>query len=254
MSGTDYWRNLTKRATQAPIKPEPATPPPRALVQSPLPAVDVDEETEKLLGELQRAVKTAGLEPDDPMMPLVTAFARSIRFMAERGSTSDQVMALASERIRAALVEARHTADAEAGRFNAAVKAIETDIIHRISDSIASSADQAFVRRVRVFDRNTALLAAAALFVTAIVCGVGGYVWGGNVAQADIQETEAGLKAAFSIDAADAKNWMLLMDWNNLGQALKSCGNANQAILDHGRHACALPLWTERPQAATLGQ
>ena len=181
------------------------------------------------------------MEPDDPMMPLVTAFAQSIRFMAERGSMSDRVVTSASERIQAALVEARRTADAEAERFSGAILATETDIIRRIAGSIAASADKALTRRVKVFDRNTALWAAAALFGTAIACGVGGYVWGGNVARADIYETEAGLRAAFSHSSADANNWMLLMNWNDLSQALKSCGNANQAILDHGRHACAGP-------------
>jgi len=217
-------------------------------------AASLDGATEKLLDELRSAVKAAGVEPDDPMMPLVTAFARSIRFMAERGNTSDRVVASAAERINAALVEARRTADAEAERFSASILATETNIIQRIAGSIAASADKALTRRVKVFDRNTALWAAAALFGTAIACGVGGYFWGGNVARAAIYETEEGLRAAFSHSYADANNWMLLMDWNDLSQALKSCGNANQAIIDHGRHACAVPLWTERPQAAKLEQ
>jgi hypothetical protein len=152
------------------------------------------------------------------------------------------------------LVEARRTADAEAERFSAKVLATETDIIRRIAGSIAASADEALTRRVQVFDRNTALLAAAVLVGVAFACLGGGYLWGGNDARADIHETEAGLRAAFSDNAADANNWMLLMDWNDLGHALSTCGNANRAILDHGRHACLVPLWTERPQAAKLEQ
>ena len=257
MSGSDFWRGVTKRGAQARTTPEPAASPPLALVQMPSAAAGIDGATKKLLDELRSAVKAAGVEPDDPMMPLVTAFAQSIRFMAERGSMSDRVVTSASERIQAALVEARRTADAEAERFSGAILATETDIIRRIAGSIAASADKALTRRVKVFDRNTALWAAAALFGTAVACLVGGYVWGSNVASADIHETEAGLRAAFSNSAADANNWMLLMEWNDLSQALKSCGNANQAILDHGRRACAMPLWIEKPQAAKpeqLGQ
>jgi hypothetical protein len=214
----------------------------------------MDAETERLLDELRSAVKTAGLEPDDVMMPLVTAFARSIRFMAERGSTSDRMLAAAAERINAALIEARRTADAEAERFNASILATETTIIQRIAGSIAASADKALTRRVQVFDRNTALWAAGALFGTAVACLVGGYVWGSNVAEADIHETEAGLRVAFSNSPADAKNWMLLMQWNNVSEALRTCKSPNEAIVDHGRKACALPLWIEKPQAAKLDQ
>jgi hypothetical protein len=224
------------------------------LVHKPSASAGIDAETERLLDELRSAVKTAGLEPDDVMMPLVTAFARSIRFMAERGNTSDRMLAAAAERINAALIEARRTADAEAERFNASILATETTIIQRIAGSIAASADKALTRRVQVFDRNTALWAAAVLFGTAVACLVGGYVWGGNVAEADIQETEAGLRVAFSNSLADAKNWMLLMQWNNVSEALRTCKSPNEAIVDHGRRACALPLWIEKPQAAKLDQ
>ena len=226
--------------------------PPLALVQKPSLAAGMDGETEKLLDELRRAAKAAGAEPDDPMMPLVTAFAQSIRFMAERGSMSDRVLASASERINTALVEARRTADAEAERFSASILATETNIIQRIAGSIAASADKALTRRVEVFDRNTALWAAAALFGTAIAFGVGGYVWGSNVARTEIQETEVGLRDAFSHSGADANNWMLLMQWNDLSEALSGCKSAPQAIIDHGRHACMVPLWTDSPQAAKL--
>jgi hypothetical protein len=152
------------------------------------------------------------------------------------------------------MIEARRTADAEADRYNASILATETTIIQRIAGSIAASADKALTRRVQVFDRNTALWAAAVLFGTAVACLVGGYVWGGNVAEADIQETEAGLRVAFSNSPADAKNWMLLMQWNNVSEALRTCKSPNEAIVDHGRRACALPLWIEKPQAAKLDQ
>jgi hypothetical protein len=211
-------------------------------------------EATRLIDDMRAAIRRAGILPDDPIMPLMTAFARAIQFMAERGSASDHVLANASERINTALVEARRTADAEAEGFSAKVLATETDIIRRIAGSIASSADEALTRRVQVFDRNTALWAAAALIWTGIACGVGGYLWGGNVARDDIHETEAGLRAAFSNNAADAQKWMLMMDWNDLSTALSSCRNANQTVIDHGRHACFVPLWTEKPQAAEMEQ
>jgi hypothetical protein len=201
----------------------------------------MDAETERLLDELRSAVKTAGLEPDDVMMPLVTAFARSIRFMAERGSTSDRMLAAAAERINAALIEARRTADAEADRFNASILATETTIIQRIAGSIAASADKALTRRVQVFDRNTALWAAGALFGTAIACLVGGYVWGGNVAVAEIHETEAGLRVAFQDSPGDARGWMLLMTWNRLKYAPRTC--ASQPYGSGSRLACSFAFW-----------
>ncbi len=79
------------------------------------------------------------------------------------------------------------------------------------------------------------------LFGTAVPCLVGGYVSGGNVASAEIQETEAGLRAAFSNSPADAKNWMLLMQWNRLKYAPRTC--ASQPYGSGYRLACFFAFW-----------
>ncbi len=210
---------------------------------------DFDQEAENLVHVIREAARAAGLEPNDPMMPIIVAFERQIRFMAERTRRSDRLIVAASASINAALLEARRTADAEVRRFSASVLETEAKIIPRIAASIATSADNALTRRVKVFDRNTAMWAAAALFATSISCGIGGYVWGENSARANIHETEVALRAAFSNSPDDANGWMLLMNWNDLIKSWNNCLNPKLEYVIHGRRACAMPLWIEKPQS-----
>ncbi len=209
---------------------------------------DVDT-IERLVSALRDAVRRAGIQNDDPMMPLLTAFVQSIRFLDRRTSSSDRTVTEASRRVTDALLAARNAADAETERFRASLAATEASTIHRVAAAIGRSADQALARRVRVFDRNTALLAAFLLVATAGACLGGGYWWGSSNATSDIRETEAGLQAAFNQGPADARTWLDLMNWNAIQDSLSQCHfNPGAMFVDHGRKACNMPLWIEKPQ------
>jgi hypothetical protein len=240
--GSDWlgrWRKPPKAGTGTSLTAR--SPAPRSSADADSDPASDSLDAKALIDEMREAVRRAGILPDDPMMPMLAALAKTIKFMAERGGTSDRVVASASERIYAALVEARHTADAEAERFRGALQATEADIIRRVAGSIAASADKALTRRVKTFDRNTALLAGAVLFGVASAGLGGGYIWGGNDARADIHETEAGLHAAFLDSPAEARGWMLLMTWNRLKYAPRTC--ASQAYGFGSRLACSFAFW-----------
>ena len=239
---------LRRSSPSAPVAAVSAAPAP-ALLPAPVPKSSQsdlgDAEVEKLLSEMREAVRRAGIQRDDPMMPLLTALARSIRFMGERTSRSDKVAQETSTRTIETLLQGRRVADAETARFQAGLASTEVDIIQRVATAIARSADVALTRRVRVFDRNTALSAAATLFVTAGACLGGGYWWGHRVAADDIHQTDLGLQAAFADGPATARMWLGLMRWNSLADALTHCHDPTTTSIEDGRRGCALPLWIE---------
>ncbi len=238
-------RNAGSIKPAAAASPAPAPYSVPVTVPAPSPPDPSDAEVEKLLNELREAVRRAGVQRDDPMMPLLTALAHAIRFLGERTSRSDRIAQETSRQTIDTLLQGRRTADAETARFQAGLASTEADIIQRVGAAIARSADAALTRRVRVFDRNTALSAAATLFVTAAVCLGGGYWWGYHAAADDIHQTELGLRAAFDDGPATARMWLNLMRWNSLADALAHCHDPTTSTIEDGRRGCALPFWIE---------
>ena len=208
----------------------------------------LNNETERLVAALREAARQAGLRRDDPMAPLVLAFMQTIKFLGERSARSDHIAIDASRRIAKTVGQSRQAADAETKRFRAALAETEADTVQRIATAIVETADVAWTRRVRVFDRNTAALAGLVLFAVAAACLAGGAWWGRSSAYADFRETEAGLHDAF-IDGPDrAYAWLQLMELNDPRAALLSCDAAQGRIhIQDGRRWCLVPLWIEKP-------
>lgn len=196
---------------------------------------------------MREATRHAGILRDDPMMPLLTALANAIRYLGARTSQSDRIADQASRRTLEAIQQARANADAETLRFQAELAKTEADFIRRVGASIASSADEALTRRVRVLDRNSILIAAAVLVGTAGACLGGGYWWGSSNARAGFHETEVRLQAAFSNGPDDAKLWLDLMNWNTISVGLRACSKPGVSAFQDGRRGCAVPLWIEAP-------
>jgi hypothetical protein len=215
---------------------------------SPVPvSKDATEDVEALIAELREAARHAGVQRDDPMMPLLTTLAHQIRFLANRTATSDQVAKETSAKIIEALQQSRQVADTEIARFQAGIAATETVTIQRIADNIAKAADRALTRRVAVLQWSRIAAAAFILVVLTVGCLGGGYWWGRDTAIASIHETETGLQVAFEAGAGAAQKWLDLMQWNNITDALSQCtGGAVSVQL--GRKACTVPLWIGPPQ------
>jgi hypothetical protein len=208
-----------------------------------------DEESEALIADLREAARQAGMQRDDPMMPLMTAFARAIRFLSARNAKSERIAAETTQRILDALLRSREASDAETKRFREQLAAVEAATIARIATSIARSADDALRHRVVVFSRAVSLTAAGVLFAVAGGCLGGGYWWGWTQATAGVHETEAGLRTAFAEGPAAAHEWLNLMQWNSVWNALVQCKDG-AAFRQAGRKACNMPLWIEAPLPA----
>jgi hypothetical protein len=214
---------------------------------SPVPvAKDATEDVETLIAELREAARHAGIQRDDPMMPLLTTLAHQIRFLANRTSTSDRVATETSAKIIDALHQSRQAADTEITRFQAGIAQTEAFTIERIADSIAKTADRALTRRVAILQWQLVLGAAGVLFFVAASCLGGGYWWGRDNTLASVHETEAGLKIAFEGSFSAAVHWLQLMQWNDINQALGQC-TSTATFVQAGRKACNIPLWIEPP-------
>ncbi|MCB8884034.1 hypothetical protein ACELLULO517_27615 [Acidisoma cellulosilytica] len=214
---------------------------------SPVPvSKDATEDVEALIAELREAARHAGIQRDDPMMPLLTTLAHQIRFLANRTATSDRVATETSARIIDALQQSRQAADTEIARFQAGIAETEAVTIERIADSIAKTADRALTRRVAVFQWQLVLGAAGVLVLVAASCLGGGYWWGRDNTLASVHETETGLQTAFEQGAGAAQKWLNLMQWNPITDALGQCTGALVSMQD-GRKACNVPLWIEPP-------
>jgi hypothetical protein len=208
----------------------------------------VKNEADRLVAELHEAARQAGLRRDDPMVPLIGALGQIIRYMSTRAARSDHIAIDASRRIAQTVSQSRQVAEAETKRIRAVLAKTEAHTIERIATAIVETADAAWTRRVRVFDRNTAALAGLVLFAVAAACLAGGTWWGRSRADAAFRETEADLHEAF-IDGPDSAHaWRELMKWNDLRASLFTCDAAlGRLHVQDGRKWCAQPLWIEKP-------
>lgn len=200
----------------------------------------------ELVGRMRAAARQAGIDDDGPLTPLLDAFMLTLDRL---GALTDRNARISTEHAAAldtALVLARQSANAETDRFRAGLEAAKAETVRDVAQHIARSADAALTRRVEVFDRNTALLAAVVLVGSFLGALGGGYWWGDSDAKAAIHETEVGLRAAFSGGPGAAQDWLDLMTWNDPEQALAQC-RGNAVSIQYGRRACGVPLWIEKP-------
>jgi hypothetical protein len=206
-----------------------------------------DDNTERLVAKLRDAARQAGLRRDDPMAPLVVGLIHTIRHLGERTARSDRITTIASRRIADVIGESRRAADAEAARFRLELSRVEADTVQRIAAAIVDTANVALTRRVRTLDRNSAYLAALALFAVAAVCLAGGERWGHSRAAASVYEAETALQSALLDGPDTARLWTQLMAWNDLRGSLTACNAAPaRNHVQDGRRFCDVPLWIEK--------
>jgi hypothetical protein len=199
----------------------------------------------ELVARMRIAARQAGIDEDGPLTPLLEAIMLTLERL---GALTDRNARITTEHAAAlatALTLARQSANAETDRFYASLEAAKAETVRDVAHHIARSADAALTRRVRVFDRNTSLIAAAILVGGILGAFGGGYWWGSSSAQAAIRETEAGLQAAFNDGPLAARTWLDLMTWNDPTTALAQCRGDAVSIQDR-RRACMVPLWIEK--------
>lgn len=202
------------------------------------------EEGERLVRQLQEAARQAGVTHDDPMAPLIGAFARAIRYLDRRSSRSDRIAEASVKRILQAVSQSRLTADAETRRFEMRLANARVDVVKYVADEIISRSDAAWSSRVRAINRRSGVILAAIMFFMMAL----GAVFEQSHWRAGISNL-AGFRELLNalIPAPDsAATWLRLMNWNDLTQALASC-TPEQIRVQDGRRWCLVPLWIEGP-------
>lgn len=199
---------------------------------------------------LREAARAVGLQPGDPLSPLVEALAMMADHLDERHDALVTAGAETVGALRVVLAEGRETAEAEASRFRAECLATETATVAGLSSTLADASARAFAGRVRAIDRRTAVLVAFGLFGTLIVGAAGGWWSGVTTTRAAISETEAGLRAAFQNGPDDARLWLDIIRWNDVRAAIVRCRDAGQIQEEGGRKTCRLLFWVSSPPTA----
>ena len=209
-------------------------------------------EFEALEKQMAQAARRDGIDEDGPMVPTLQALRLCMDSLRHMTGMLSKISSHYVGQILDALSTSRTVTQAETDRFRAEIEHIETDIVRRVSHSIAQTFEQAFAQRARVQDRNSTLLAAAALVMVTGGFLYGGYHWGYSDAVAGIHETETDLQAAFRDSPATAAQWVNLMRWNTLQHALAQCsGPLGTGNVQDGRLACDVPLWIKPPLEQT---
>jgi hypothetical protein len=234
-------------------RPARSDPPAAAETQAALPpsdgkamvAVPNPPDMAELVARMRIAARHAGIDDDGPLTPLLDAIMLTLERLGALTDRNARITTEHAAALNTTLREARQSADAETQRFYASLEAAKAQTVRDVAHHIARSADAALARRVRVFDRNTALIAAAVLVGSILTACAGGYWWGSSTAFAAVQETEAGLRMAFNNGPHAAQTWLDLMLWNDPDQALAQCRGSAVSI-QTGRRACGVPLWIEK--------
>jgi len=199
----------------------------------------------ELVARMRAAARQAGIDDDGPLTPLLEALMLTLERLGALTDRNARISTQHAAALDTALSLARQSANAETERFYASLDAAKAETVRDVAQHIARSADAALRRRVQVFDRNTALIAAGVLVGSILIALAGGYWWGDSNATAGIRETETGLRAAFSGGPEAARDWLDLMTWNDPEKALAQCSGTAVSI-QYGRRACGVPLWIEK--------
>lgn len=208
-------------------------------------------EAVRMARDIRDAARKGGMQPDDPMAPLVEVLARGVMFVGQQCATVAGTTEAAAERLSAILSDGREVADAEADRFRAQCQAAEAETVDSLSTALADEAARAFGDRVRALDRRTAALVGLAVAFALTLGAAGGWWAGDQSARAAIVATEDGVRAAFREGPTAAALWVDLMRWNDPRAALMVCREPGEVLTQGGRRSCRVPLWVERPPPVT---
>ena len=198
---------------------------------------------------LRNAARAAGLQPGDPMAPLVEALACTIVFLGQQRAAMAVMAEEAAERLGTILVDGRAAADAEAERCRAKCRLAEAERVGSFSIVPDGAAERAPAHRGRALDRRAATLAGLAVAGALALGATGGWWARERSARASITATEDGVRAALREGPATAAQWVALMRWNNPGPDLSACLQPGGILMHGGRRYCRIPLWIEPPAA-----
>jgi hypothetical protein len=199
-----------------------------------------------LLDELRQAARTAGVEADDPLGPLLKAFFLALEWLGAclvelRTITIDYGTQILQRS------QASKAADEAATlHLEKQMEAVRLQIVNKFRADMGQDFDKLTAGRVRAEVWKISLIATGVFTASIGMSLAYGYHWGHINAQASIHETEAELRAAFKNGVSGASHWLGLMTWNDIEYALNQCAtNPRLDISEHGRRACQVQLWIE---------
>ncbi|MEE7441099.1 hypothetical protein MOR12E_19585 [Methylobacterium oryzae] len=199
---------------------------------------------------LREAARASGLQPGDPMAPLVEGFASTADHLDERQDALVRACAETVDELRGVLDVGRQFADAEASRFRFECRATEASTVSSLSAAITDASARAFDGRVRALDRRTAAIMVIAMMACLTVGAAGGWWSGVTTTRAAITETETSIREAFRDGPETARLWLELMTWNDPRTAVIRCRDAGRIRDEAGRRSCPLLFWVSPPVKA----
>lgn len=217
----------------------------------PLPPESPSPETEVIVDQLRAAMRHCNMGDDDPNSPLVIAFIHAIRHLGARTAASDRIAQESSNAVLGALQQAKKFTEGEIERIRASSPTPGSYAFLQYGREMAKSADAALVQRIRVFDRNTALLAVLILFGSSAAFYGIGRLQGGAAAYADMQGIQENLIGFFGERVNETKAMLSLLRWNSIIGALSRCENPGRSGIQDGRKFCNMPIWIEKAPPPT---
>lgn len=211
----------------------------------PLGSDEMPEET-RLLRALVRAARRSGIGPEDPLWPVLVALGQVVRHVSFRSREIESSLAQSLDKVGTLLTSSQRTADAEVERIRMQIAETETLTVARVAEAVGIAAERTLRRQGVVRDFRLAI-AAFAILVLLLVGLCGGAFWlGQRRAEEAYRATEAHMQVPLkAAGAAAAKEWLRLMQWNDVAWSLSRCTGHTRRI--GMREACDVPLWIGPP-------
>ena len=242
------WRGGPEGDPRIPAAPVLAT---SALLSGASQAGQSGPELERLLRAVQDSKRRAGLIDSDPMTPLIDTQVQLVAHLcrsSQAGLQSDhdlktllgRVVPLIERLIAMVSWLSRELGDTQNALQNwqgarpergRAVRWEGWDLVIRPSVALVS-----------VVAVGLALV--LVVFITRASAMAEGLAAGRATVLAEVQEIDDGLRSAFHQGPLAARDWLSLMRWNPLGQALANC-KGEAVVLQGDRRYCKIPLWIE---------
>jgi hypothetical protein len=117
--------------------------------------------------------------------------------------------------------------------------------IEQLASSLSSGAERKVADLITATNRRTITLAIAVGLVGIAAVAAASFFYGRHTGIADVQQAiDAMPTAAARYSAAGARQWLTLMQNNDIGAVLSHC----RPDIQDGRKACTMAFWVEPPK------
>ena len=215
--------------------------------QSPAPRPDWT----RLVDSLRVASQRAGIRADDPLWPIIETLGRTAHHLAVRSAEIEATSERVLSGLDGLLERGRAVSSAEVERIRAELARTQAVMVAEVAEEIGKAANRTLVRRVVIHDLRLAAWSATLFVIVLLSVSAGSYALGAAHAVDRYLSADASVRSILATGgAAAAERWRDLIGWNNIVEAEAICVRIGNTARINGRTVCAIPLWTEAPQAA----